>query len=121
MSVSHSQYNTGSTEGQYAKTVDKNGKGKGRRATPHWRQTAGNRSIALLIPKLGDKRVGKQRHSPAALCLGEGEGEKEREREGEREKAGVTCTEGWVGLRVGPTGCGKSRPHRCSNSEPSTP
>ena len=34
------------TEGRYAKTVDKNGKGKGRRATNHWRQIAGNKSIA---------------------------------------------------------------------------
>jgi hypothetical protein len=34
-------YNTGSTEGQYAKTADKNGKGKWRRVT------ARNRSIAL--------------------------------------------------------------------------
>jgi hypothetical protein len=57
-------YNTGSTEGQYAKTVDKDGrgigtgKGKGRRVTSHWRQTAGNRSIGLLMPKLGDRRGG---------------------------------------------------------------
>ena len=39
-------YNTGSTEGQYAKTVDKDGKVKGRRVATHRMQTAGNRNIA---------------------------------------------------------------------------
>ena len=40
--------------------------------------------------------MGGQRHSPAAFPLGK--------------RPGIPCTGGWVGLRAGLDGCGKSRP-----------
>lgn len=45
-------YNTGSTEGQYVKTVDKVGNVKGRRVATYWMQTAENRSIASPVRPL---------------------------------------------------------------------
>jgi hypothetical protein len=50
--------------------------------------------------------VGGQRHAPAALP---------------RERPGTHCTGGWVGPRVGPDRCGKSRIHRDSIPGPSSP
>jgi hypothetical protein len=44
--------------------------------------------------------VSGQRHDPAALPPGK--------------KSGTHCTEGWVGPRAGPVGCGKYRPYRHS-------
>ena len=38
-----------------------------------------------------------------------------------RERPGTHCTGGWVGLRAGLDGCGKSRPHRDSIPGPSSP
>jgi hypothetical protein len=49
--------------------------------------------------------VGGQRHTPAAILPG----------------LGTLCTAGWVGLRAGLDGCGKSRPCRYSILEPSSP
>jgi hypothetical protein len=42
--------------------------------------------------------VGSQRHAPATLPPGK--------------SLGTHCIGGWVGLRAGPDGCGKTRPHR---------
>ena len=44
--------------------------------------------------------VGRQRHTSAALPLGK--------------RSGANFTDGWVGPRAGPDGCGKSLPHRDS-------
>jgi len=38
-----------------------------------------------------------------------------------RERVGTHCIGGWVGLRAGLDGCGKSRPHRDSIPGPSSP
>ena len=51
--------------------------------------------------------VGGQRHAPAALPTGK--------------RPGTQCIGGWVGLRAGLDGCGKSRPHRNSIPGPSSP
>jgi hypothetical protein len=51
-------------------------------------------------------QVGGQRHTTAAFPL---------------EESGTDCIGGWVGLRAGLDGCGKSRPHRNSNPGPSSP
>ena len=50
--------------------------------------------------------VGGQRHAPAALT---------------RERPGIHYIGGWVGLRAGLNGCGKSRPHQDSMPGPSSP
>jgi hypothetical protein len=51
--------------------------------------------------------VGGQRHNPAASPPGE--------------RTGTHCVGGWLGLRAGLNGCGKSRPHRDSIPEPYSP
>ena len=38
-----------------------------------------------------------------------------------RERPGTHCIGGWVGVRAGLDGCGKSRPQRGSIPEPSNP
>jgi len=50
--------------------------------------------------------MGGQRHAPAALPQG---------------KTPTHCIGGWVGLRAGLDGCGKSRPYRDSISGLSSP
>jgi len=57
----------------------------------------GSRGIALLFPlTLALDGVGGQRHAPAALPPGK--------------RPGTHCIGGWMGLRAGLDGCGKSRP-----------
>ena len=50
--------------------------------------------------------VGGQHHDPAALP---------------RERLDTRCVGGWVGLRVGLDGCGKSRQHRVLIPGPFSP
>ena len=51
--------------------------------------------------------VGGQRHASAALPSGK--------------RPGTHCIEGFVGLKAGLDGCGKSRPYRDSIPVPSSP
>ena len=68
---------------------------------------------------------GEQRYSSTLFltsALEGGEGSASRPgRTLPRERPGTRCTGGWVGLRAGLDGCGKSRPHRDSIPGPSSP
>jgi len=61
--------------------------------------------IIIIASELGG--VGGQRHAPIVLDP--------------RERPGTHCTGGLVGPRAGLDGCGKSRSHRDSIPEPSSP
>jgi hypothetical protein len=63
-------------------------------------------SSALSVTSMLDAVRG-QRHASAALPLGK--------------RPGTHCIGGWVGLRAGMDGCGKSRPHRDSIPGSSSP
>jgi hypothetical protein len=68
----------------------------------------GSRGIApLFLYRRRYMGLGSQRHVPAALQPGK--------------RPGTHCIGGWVGPRDGLDGCGKSRPHRDSIPETSSP
>ena len=80
-----------------APRVSGKGKDKGLAITGHEGPEGGQMYSSTLPSTLAlDGGVGGQRHAPAALPPGE--------------RPGTHCIGGWVGLRAGLDGCGKSRP-----------
>ena len=86
------------------------GKGKGKgKVTPLQARLwpRGGQRYSTTLPRTRrQKKVSGQRHAPAAIYP--------------RERPGTHCTGGWVGPRAG-LDDGKTRPHRDSIPEPSSP